>query len=109
MSKNNEKKIFSDEEDLKILGDLLHNKTSMKIIKHLIKHEVYPNQIANKLNLPRNLVTYHLRKMKKLKLLDITTKQIKQRGREHKFYKIKHRVIVVILDWEANGGKSIFS
>ena len=109
MTENNKEKVFSVDEDLKILGDLLHNKTSMKIIKHLIKHEMYPNQIANKLNIQRNLVAYHLKQMKKLNLLDITTKQIRKNGRVHKFYKIKHRVIVIILDWETNGGKSIFN
>lgn len=105
----NKKKIFSAEKDLKILGDLLHNKTSMRIIKHLITHEMYPNQIANTLNIQRNLVTYHLKQMQKLKLVDITKKTLKKKGKEHNFYKIKHRVVIVILDWEENGGESIFS
>lgn len=107
--KNNKKKIFSAEKDLKILGDLLHNKTSMRIIKHLLTHKMYPNQIGNTLNIQRNLVTYHLKQMEKLNLLDITKKPLKKNGKEHNFYKIKHRVIIVILDWEANGGDSIFS
>jgi len=106
---SSDKKIFSDEEDLKILGDLLHNKTSMRIIKHLITHEMYANEIAKTLNIQRNLVSYHLKQMKKLNLLDITKKTLKKEGREHNFYKIKHRVVIVILDWEANGGESIFS
>ena len=108
-SDNHKKRIFSAEKDLKILGDLLHNKTSMRIIKHLITHEMYPNQIANTLNIQRNLVTYHLKQMKKLNLLDITKKTLKKNGKEHNFYKIKHRVVIVILDWEENGGESIFS
>lgn len=106
---DNKKKVFSAEDDLRILGDLLHNKTSMKIIKHLITHDMYPNQIASTLNIQRNLVAYHLKQMKKLNLVDITKKSLKKKGKEHNFYKIKHRVVVVILDWEANGGDSIFS
>lgn len=108
-SNHNKKKIISAENDLKILGGLLHNKTSMKIIKHLLTHEMYPNQIAITLNIQRNLVTYHLKQMKKLKLIDITKKPIKKKGKEHNFYKIKHRVVIVILDWEENGGESIFN
>jgi predicted transcriptional regulator len=79
-------KVFSsDDEKLKILGELLSNKSSRDIIRSLIDKEMYANEIAKKLDLPRNLVVHHLRKMESIGLLEITNKKIIRKGEEHRF------------------------
>ena len=83
-------KIFgSEDESLKLLGELLSNKTSRKMIKLLMDQEMYANQIAKKLDLRPNIVLHHLKKLDELKLLEITHNKIIRKGQEHKFYKIR--------------------
>ncbi len=82
-------KVFSSEDDkLKVLGELLGNKSSRDIIKLLISQEMYVNQIAKKIGLQPNLVLYHIQKMELIGLVEVTAKQIIKKGEEHKFYKI---------------------
>jgi DNA-binding transcriptional ArsR family regulator len=89
-------KVFSsDDEKLKILGELLSNKSSRDIIKMLIEKEMYTNEIAKKLELRPNLVIHHLQKMKSIGLLEITNKKITRKGEEHRFFKIPSGVFIV--------------
>ncbi|MCH9657444.1 ArsR family transcriptional regulator [archaeon] len=82
-------KVFSsDDEKLKILGELLSNKSSRDMIKLLIEKEMYTNEIAKKLGLRVNLIIHHLKKLEGLGLLEITEKQIVKKGNNHKFYKM---------------------
>ena len=82
-------KIFSsDDEKLKLLGELLSNKSSRDIIKLLINNEMYTNEIADKLELRVNLVIHHLKKLQDLELLQIRNKTITKKRIEHKHYKI---------------------
>lgn len=89
-------KVFSSDDDkLKILGELLSNKTSRDIIKLLIDKEMYANEIARKLKLRRNLVIHHVRKMEAIGLLEITNKKIIRNGEEHRFFKIPRSMLIV--------------
>ena len=82
-------KIFSsDDEKLKILGELLSNKSSRDIIRLLIEKEMYTNEIVKKLELKVNLVIHHLQKMELIGLLEITNKKIIRNGEEHRFFRI---------------------
>lgn len=82
-------KIFSsDDEKLKVLGELLSNKSSRDIIRLLIEKEMYTNEIAKKLELRPNLVIHHLQKLEKLGLLEVSNKKIVRKGNDHKYYKI---------------------
>ena len=85
----NKVKIFSsDDEKLKLLGELLSNKSSRDIIKLLINNEMYTNTIADKLDLRVNLVIHHLKKLEDLGLLQIQNKTITKKGIDHKHYRI---------------------
>ena len=85
----NKVKIFSsDDEKIKILGELLSNKSSRDIIKLLIDKEMYTNEIADKLDLRVNLVIHHLKKLEDLGLLQIQNKEITKKGITHKHYRI---------------------
>lgn len=89
-------KVFSsDDEKLKMLGELLSNKSSRDIIKLLIEKEMYINEIAKKLELRPNLVIHHLQKMESIELLEITNKKITRKGEEHRFFRIPHGMLII--------------
>lgn len=82
-------KVFSsDDEKLKILGELLSNKSSRDIIRLLIEKEMYTNEIAKKLDIRPNLVIHHLQKLEKAGLLEVSEKKIIRKGNDHKHYKM---------------------
>ncbi|KAF6245124.1 winged helix-turn-helix domain-containing protein [Nitrosopumilus sp. b2] len=89
-------KVFSsDDEKLKILGELLSNKSSRDIIRLLIEKESYTNEIARKLELRPNLVIHHLQKMMSVGLLEITNKKITRKGEEHRFFRIPKSMLII--------------
>lgn len=89
-------KIFSsDDEKLKILGELLSNKSSRDIIKLLIDKEYYINEISDKLGLRVNLVIHHLKKMEELGILLITEKKIVKKGINHRYFRINPYFFVI--------------
>ena len=90
----NKIKVFGSDDDLKSLGELLSNETSRKIIKNLMEHEMYTNEIATKLNMRVSLVIHHLKKMEALGLLEITDKKIKRKGEKHRFFKMDSDIFV---------------
>lgn len=86
---SNKIKVFSsDDEKLKIFGELLSNKSSRDIIKLLIDKEMYTNEIAKKLELRVSLVIHHLKKMEELGLLEIKNKKIIRKGNEHRYFRM---------------------
>lgn len=88
-------KVFSSgDEKLKILGELLSNKSSRDIIKLLIEKEMYTNEIARKLELKVSLVIHHLQKMKSIDLLEITNKKIIRKGEEHRYFRIPSGMLI---------------
>jgi len=92
----NKIKVFSsDDEKLKILGELLSNKSSRNIIKLLIEKEMYTNEIAKKLELRVSLVIHHLQKMEAIGLLEINNKKIVRKGEEHRFFRISQGMLIV--------------
>ena len=89
-------KVFSsDDEKLKVLGELLSNKSSRDIIRLLIEKEMYTNEIAKKLELRPNLVIHHLQKMESIELLEIKNRKITRKGEEHRFFKIPQGMLIV--------------
>lgn len=89
-------KVFdSNDKPLKILGELLSNETSRKIIKCLIEKEMYTNEISTKLNIRVSLVIFHLRKLEELGLLEITHKQIVRKGNEHRYFRMVPSLLIL--------------
>ena len=93
---DNKIKVFASDDNLKALGELLSNETSRKIIFHLLKNEMYTNEIATKLDIRVSLVIHHLKKMEDLGLLEITSKKIVKKGEKHRFFKIDSDIFVSI-------------
>lgn len=88
-------KVFSSEDEkLKLLGELLSNKSSRDIIKLLMNKEHYTNEIAKKLDLRPNLVIHHLKKLESLGLLETTKKRIVKKGNEHRYFRINLNLFI---------------
>ena len=88
-------KVFDgSDEKLKILGELLSNDTSRKIIRILINNEMYTNEIVTKLDLSISLVIHHLRKLEELGLLEVSQKKIVKKGNDHKYYKMTPSLVI---------------
>lgn len=88
-------KVLSTDESLKILGELLGNESSRKMIKALIDRAMYTNEIARELELRPNLVVHHLRKMEFIGLLEVIDKKIIRKGEEHRHFRI-HKGLLVL-------------
>ena len=89
-------KVFSSEDEkLKLLGELLSNKSSRDIIKLLSKKEMYTNEIAKKLDIRANLVIHHLKKLEELGLLEITHKKIVKKGSNHRYFKMIPNLFII--------------
>ena len=84
----------SDDQRLKILGEIFGNNTSRNIITLLIENEMTATQISNKLELKLNLVLYHLEKMLSLQIISITKRTKNTRGHQVKHYRAKQAVMI---------------
>lgn len=93
---DNKIKVFASDDNLKSLGELLSNETSRKIIVQLMKHEMYTNEIATKLDIRVSLVIHHLKKLEELGLLEIINKKIKRKGEKHRFFKMNSDIFVTL-------------
>lgn len=89
-------KVFASDDNLKALGELLSNDTSRKIISHLMKNEMYTNELSTKLDIRVSLVIHHLKKMESLGLLEITHKKIIKKGEKHRFFKMNTNIFVTL-------------
>ena len=89
-------KVFtSDDRSLKLLGELLGNDTSRKIIRCLIEKQMYTNELAIKLDIPISLVIHHLKKLEELKIVDVKEKQITKKTKKHKFFRMSGKIFVL--------------
>lgn len=95
--------VFSDDDKLKILGELLGNKSSRDIIRLLICKEHYMNDIATTLNLRPNLVVHHLKKMESIGLVETREGRITRRGQTHRFFRIRPGILVLPEPAEGDG------
>lgn len=89
-------KIFASDDNLKILGELLSNDSSRKIMLQLMTEPMYVNELAAKLDMRVSLVVHHLNKMKELGLIEYTLKKITKKGQKHTFLKINSDLFITI-------------
>ena len=98
-----EVKVFgADDRSLKLLGELLSNDTSRKIIRCLIKKQMYTNELATKLDIPISLVMHHLKKLEELNLVDVEERQITKKTKKHKFFRMSGKIFVLPNDTNAD-------
>lgn len=94
--------VFSDDDKLKVLGELLGNRSSRDIIRLLICRECYANDIATTLNMRSNLVVHHLKKMESIGLVEVREGRLTRKGQTHRFFRIRPGILV--LPEPAEGG-----
>lgn len=98
IKKDVEIKVISQEESLKILGELLSNETSRNLMRFLMNKSAYKKKISDETKLAFPLVEHHLKKMEKLGLVKITNKKLIKGGVPHKTYKITADGIFLMLN-----------
>jgi len=97
MNVTNKIRVFSsDDERLKLLGELLSNKSSRDIMRLLTEKESYINEIAETLDLRTSLVIHHLKKMEELGMVEITMKKLVKKGIGHKFYRVVPNLLIIV-------------
>lgn len=104
-------KIFHNDNKLKLLGELISNPTSRKIMKLLSKESLYVNVISKRLGIEVSIVIYHLKKMQELNLLNIEYKP-RSTVRTYKHYSLNNSNFFIKLDMmknESNYLKKTFS
>lgn len=89
-------KVFASDDNLKILGELLSNDSSRKIMLQLMTEPMYINELAATLDLRVSLVVHHINKMKELGLVEYTLKKITKKGQKHKFLKISSDLFITV-------------
>jgi len=88
--------IFSnDDENLKLLGELLSNESSRKILLMLVNQEMTANDIANKLNIRLSLVIHHLKKMQDADIVKISKIGKNSKNRDLKYYLAKQGILIL--------------
>jgi DNA-binding transcriptional ArsR family regulator len=91
-----ELKVFgSDDPNIKIVSELMANKTSRRIIELLSKRPMYKNEIVKELNLTMALVDHHVKKMVKSNLLIVSQKKLIRKGKIHNFFKMTDGILIL--------------
>ena len=98
VEKDIEIEVIADDDSLKILGELLANKTSRDLMKFLMNKSTYKMKISDELGVSFSLVEHHLKKLEKLGLVKITNKKLIKGGVLHKTYKITGDGIFLMLN-----------
>ena len=80
--------IISTEDDkIKLIGEIFSNESSRKILKIISNdEEMTANEIAQKNNMSLTLVIHHLKRMQAAKMIKITRTGISAKGQEMKYY-----------------------
>ena len=89
---------MDSDQKLNMLGQLLGNVTSRRIIELISDQELYLAEITNAANIIRTSTTiHHLKKLLKLEMVTVTNKKLHRRQKEHKHYKMKPEFHIVEL------------
>lgn len=87
--------ISTDDEKIKIIGNLLNNDSSRMILQLLFENEMTANEIAQKTGMLLSLVIHYLQKMQGAGMVKITKIQKNTKGHDMKYYaSIKHILII---------------
>ena len=88
-------RLVTGDDRLKLLGQLLANESSRRIIVALSEKEMYVNEISTQLGISSSLVTHHLSNMKRLGLVDVVARPIRRGQKEHNFYSINKSLLII--------------
>lgn len=88
--------VFSlDDEKLKVLANVISNKSSITILNLLFHNEMTANEIAQKTNMSLQLVKHYLEKMQQIDLICISKTEKNSKARNMNYYKTSKLAIVI--------------
>jgi len=88
--------IFSlDDEKLKVLANVISNKSSITILNLLFHNEMTANEIAQKTSMSLQLVKHYLEKMQQIDLVCISKIEKNSKARNMNYYKTSKLAIVI--------------
>lgn len=88
--------IFStDDAKLKILAEIISNKSSIEILNLLFHNEMTANEIAQKTSMSLQLVKYHIEKMQRIDLVHVSKTEKNCKARDMNYYKAAKLAIVI--------------
>lgn len=87
--------LSTDDERLKIIGEILSNNTSRTILKLLISYEMTTHDIVQKTGISLSLVLHHINKMLNTKLVEISKISKSSKGQHMKHYTAKHGIMIL--------------
>jgi len=88
--------IFStDDAKLKILAEIISNRSSIEILNLLFHNEMTANEIAQKTNMSLQLARYHLEKMQNIQLVHISRTAKNSKARNMNYYKSSKLAIII--------------
>lgn len=80
-----------------MLGELLANDTSRRIIEIISDRELYLARITNPLHIRVSLGLHHVKKLETLEMVTVTHKKLYRWSKNHKHYKMKPEFHIVEL------------
>lgn len=88
--------IFSiDDIKLKVLANIISNKSSITILNLLFHNEMTANEIAQKTNMSLQLVKHYLDKMQQIDLICISKTEKNSKARNMNYYKTSKLAIII--------------
>ncbi|MBI3639152.1 MAG: winged helix-turn-helix transcriptional regulator [Thaumarchaeota archaeon] len=103
--------LSTDDDKIKLLGELLSSDSSLKIFNLLCEKELAASEIANNTEMSLELVRHHIQKMQKIGLVYVSKIQKNSREQDMKYYASKKFVIMVVsptLSDKAKKSKTLF-
>ena len=92
----NIKILATDDEKIKLFGEMLTNDSSRKILQLLFGEEMTANQIAQKTDISLQLVKYHLIKLQEIGVVKIQRTEKNSKSRDMKVYTATQFSVVVV-------------
>ena len=88
--------ISSEDEKIKLIGEIFSNDSSRKILKLLSDKEMTANEIAQKNNMSLALVTHHLKRMQSAEMVKISKTSKSVKGQDMKYYTATKQSILIV-------------
>lgn len=102
--------LSTEDEKIKLIGNLLGNDSSRNILKLLLEKEMTANEIAQKTGQLLSLIIHHLQKMQEAGMIRITKTEKNTKGHDMKYYGPTKLVVLIFpskASDKAKGSKSL--
>ncbi|MEO9277337.1 MAG: winged helix-turn-helix domain-containing protein [Nitrososphaera sp.] len=97
--------LSTEDEKIKLIGNLLGNDSSRAILKLLLEKEMTANEIAQKTEQLLSLIIHHLQKMQEAGMIRITKTVKNTKGHDMKFYGPTKMVVLIFPSKASNKAK----